>query len=872
MSSPLQSFKWHSIAKHVYDEYLSKPYTSNSIESDWEYTFEGLTIPRPNHGLAHTLRTASYVSIVVKTYNFFNKASLTTTDINHIQVALLFYVIGRENEASFGHPDYSKSRQKAADAFELYVKKYLVAQFTNDQTQFYKQGILNAYGTSPAQYLIMRTCHDLDLLRCYSKTEYDKKVVEASRYVGPLAQPLAELAEECLYATGDRIMGKQSYNGPLFISCSTNVEKALKRIDKAFKIKLGAIMQKINPSLPIPSGLTAPVPTTPWNISPVLFDRIKQAPTDPSVPYKKCVVLSTDPEAAFILQYFMHQKPHNYGIKAIYCIHNSAQTNNFANGIEIIENEANNRAVYFPKGKEEEPKKQREEVIERWRECTDSFSPIKIVRPLRTDTYTEAKVLPLWHGSTPTKCHSICTSGFTYFGKQHKFNSDAQQGANSSTDIGYFGSGMYFTNSAHYASMYSSGNLLLAWVSMREPYPVVNDVPFPNQGSDMIKLKGHKHYQNYNAHYIPVASKDPLNPNCMEYYPCYHGQVPAWDEIVVFEKHQSVARFWIELSLDSIELPFPIPNSPVMPATQKSSQLSQPPSTPLFKKLNGLKAIAAKNKAKDPPVLQSIPPKKASCFVQKPAQPIEESQLVTPLQAALVEAIPVKDGSLFKKKPAQPIVKTQLVAPLQADLVQALPAWVFGASEWKRYIGDPGEEPPLPSNIVALLGKLESTNVLVLIPKTVNDIALDLKYLGTLVQKPLAGHQTKYERFSLGETKDKSVSYSHWALLTRNIIEGSRNRKFKDEHMIINEYCKKTGISYTVPTVLDTTICLFMEYVRNGVWLYPKGTHTWCQEWKKTKTHRVVVGGGTEVGLNIWNNHSDDGKSEIDCLSGLYLF
>ena len=52
----------------------------------------------------------------------------------------------------------------------------------------------------------------------------------------------------------------------------------------------------------------------------------------------------------------------------------------------------------------------------------------------------------------------------------------------------------------------------------------------------MKKLAGQEHYQNYNAHYIPVASIKPHEPDCMEYYPCYQNQVPAWDEFVVFQK------------------------------------------------------------------------------------------------------------------------------------------------------------------------------------------------------------------------------------------------------------------------------------------------------------------------------------------------
>ena len=143
------------------------------------------------------------------------------------------------------------------------------------------------------------------------------------------------------------------------------------------------------------------------------------------------------------------------------------------------------------------------------------------------------------------------TINLIIFGKHHFFDTHADAGPASSTDLGYFGSGIYFTNSAHYAALYARGHLLLSWVSMREPYPVINDVAVPKKGRDMKMLEGKGAYQNYNAHFIPVISLEPQKVSCMEYYPCYQGQAPAWDEYVVFQRPQSLTRFWVELSTDS---------------------------------------------------------------------------------------------------------------------------------------------------------------------------------------------------------------------------------------------------------------------------------------------------------------------------------
>lgn len=310
---------------------------------------------------------------------------------------------------------------------------------------------------------------------------------------------------------------------------------------------------------PIPQELSQHLhfPKTPWHISPKLFERIKNEMTLQSAKSFVAVqVTNQDPEHAFIMRYFQHQKPPHYSIKNILCIHNPDQTKTFEGSFRGMEASAK---AFSPGWDKEEPKAQRTQTIERWKASVAPFSPFQIPSTSRIDTYVQTKIVPLWHGSKHVE--SICDMGFTFFGKHHFFDKNAKAGDKASTDVGYFGSGIYFTNSPHYASMYHSGSLLLSWVSMREPYPVVNDVPIPKKGSDMIKLQGRGAYQTYNAHYIPVTSTDPKSPDNMIYHPCYHTELPAWDEYVVFEKSQALPRFIVELGVD---LPIAPSNQPEM--------------------------------------------------------------------------------------------------------------------------------------------------------------------------------------------------------------------------------------------------------------------------------------------------------------------
>jgi hypothetical protein len=123
--------------------------------------------------------------------------------------------------------------------------------------------------------------------------------------------------------------------------------------------------------------------------------------------------------------------------------------------------------------------------------------------------------------------------------------------------------------------------------------------------------------------------------------------------------------------------------------------------------------------------------------------------------------------------------------------------------------------------------------------------------MGELVQKPLQGYVTKYNFLNLGECVDKPAQ-SHWVLMTRDVIQRSRNKSCKEEPAVLAQYTRKTTIAYEIPTVLDATVCNFMEYVRTGTWLYGENpvTYTWCQE-KSDAVWHLVVGGGSGSGLGV---------------------
>jgi len=185
-----------------------------------------------------------------------------------------------------------------------------------------------------------------------------------------------------------------------------------------------------------------PYPDAPWQLSPSLNERVKETAPGEGLSFKKCLVLPSDPEWQFVWDYFHAEKPEKHGMKAIYCIEQQEHLQTFQTSVKSFEA----KAKAFPRAPLTD--KGQKKIAEKWKEMASAYTVAPDGRPLEN-----VRVVPLWHGSSEEKCASICNEiGFTYFGKQRVFQGDP--GLN--IDVGFFGSGTYFTSSAKYsADIYS---------------------------------------------------------------------------------------------------------------------------------------------------------------------------------------------------------------------------------------------------------------------------------------------------------------------------------------------------------------------------------------------------------------------------------
>ncbi|WP_194848288.1 trypsin-like serine peptidase [Candidatus Neptunochlamydia vexilliferae] len=207
-----------------------------------------------------------------------------------------------------------------------------------------------------------------------------------------------------------------------------------------------------------------------------------------------------------------------------------------------------------------------------------------------------------------------------------------------------------------------------------------------------------------------------------------------------------------------------------------------------------------------------------------------------------------------------------------------LPSIALGKTVWQKHFGlDSIQDPQqlLPCNINAILnkptpfkvegytGKVIDTHFLVWIPKKVSGIPLSLDNL-----EKIFGNYKYYDSDIKKSLGAKTVSSSHWVLLSKGILEATRNKTSSDQNKIIRKYDFR---SYNLPNVLDVAIAVLLyQKEKPGDYLLPekpKLTYTRCIEkvyynhWPVSNERPVAIGCFGAGGLNVSNSYDVGGNS-----------
>ncbi|MGA8164765.1 MAG: hypothetical protein WB791_07055 [Waddliaceae bacterium] len=216
-----------------------------------------------------------------------------------------------------------------------------------------------------------------------------------------------------------------------------------------------------------------------------------------------------------------------------------------------------------------------------------------------------------------------------------------------------------------------------------------------------------------------------------------------------------------------------------------------------------------------------------------------------------------------------------------------LSAVAFGKNDWERYFGDVGEEPPLPADIRKILNRpcpfwkgkrVQDTHLLTLIHKSVDGRPLTLNSLEELIQRPLGGgHATKYRYYWDGIKKefgDRGVERSYWVLMTKDVLEGSRDKSYDEQRVLVEEHAKRTGLPYEMPHALEAAVSILMHHAKteerlytNEPWTYTRCQEKYCSKWP------LVVGGFFAMGVGVGYygaiRHKSDGFSDSRGVAGV---
>ena len=236
----------------VYKNYYSKPFPKPGPDApsnayiDWEPVHG---VAKPNHGLGDAMRKAWLIPHVLRelrnsahiqegglSQKSFDFGESTCTMVLAMQFAMLFEVCGRLSDIGYSDdPDtFMEYHKTAYTAFS----NFSAPMFGGDVFDTVLEALERMYmhpksNRSRPVKLILETCHDLDLFRCYGKSRMQEKMAKIAESVGKEACiRLVELAETAIVLTGDRLMysgmgsnTRRSYDAELFPRCSKNARE-----------------------------------------------------------------------------------------------------------------------------------------------------------------------------------------------------------------------------------------------------------------------------------------------------------------------------------------------------------------------------------------------------------------------------------------------------------------------------------------------------------------------------------------------------------------------------------------------------------------------------------------------------------------------
>lgn len=214
--------------------------------------------------------------------------------------------------------------------------------------------------------------------------------------------------------------------------------------------------------------------------------------------------------------------------------------------------------------------------------------------------------------------------------------------------------------------------------------------------------------------------------------------------------------------------------------------------------------------------------------------------------------------------------------------------FVFGKEKWNKYFGDIGKETPaLPENIYEILKSpcpfypkkiIARTHMVVLIPEKINNEPLTINSVVNFINDKKNKNSTSNKisgiilsSAQLDNIKDKPIQKSYWVLMTNNVIEKSRNKRYEEQFAIIKSINKGSILRffskkktenpiYRVPMALEAVTCILTKVVEIGTKF--KFHDTFCEE-TNLAGKRVLVAFMSQLEIQASFDTTDFGLAAI---------
>lgn len=159
--------------------------------------------------------------------------------------------------------------------------------------------------------------------------------------------------------------------------------------------------------------------------------------------------------------------------------------------------------------------------------------------------------------------------------------------------------------------------------------------------------------------------------------------------------------------------------------------------------------------------------------------------------------------------------------------------------------------------------------MLVRLPKTLTAIrnkndelvgGLTLNSLGRLAKQyfPQDGQTHWYMMVEIfNELGDCTIDQSRWVLMTKDVIEGSRNQNYSKQQEIVADLANKSLPGYEVPGTLEAATCIFSQYLSNSETYFSsdKPFSIRCKE--NVEGYQTLIGHSPYGGLFLNRNFCD---------------